>query len=150
MNSDAAEIYRLIVEIRRAFHTLANVGDRLHADLGITSAMRAQIEYLCNHGPATVPDIARAKSVSRQHIQQLVNALVASDQVRLVANPRHRRSPLVELTDKGIGAFAEIRRREAAVLGELAGRFDAVASGEAADTIARLRAVLEDPAADVP
>lgn len=149
MNSDAAEIYRLIVEIRRAFHTLANAGDALHADLGVTSAMRAQMEYLSDHGPATVPDIARAKSVSRQHIQQLVNGLEASGLVRFSANPRHRRSPLVALTEKGVAAFAEIRQREAAVLGDLARRLDGAASGAAADTIARLRAVLDVPDADV-
>lgn len=144
MSSSAADLYRLIVEIRRAFNALASAGDDLHADLGITSAMRALMEHLEDHGPATVPDIARAKNVSRQHIQQVANALEAAGLLAFVANPRHKRSPFAAMTDKGTATFAEIRRREAKVLTGLADRLVAGEAAAAADTISKLRAALAD------
>ena len=36
-------------------------------------AQRAVLEYLLINGPATVPAIARARRVTRQHMQALVN-----------------------------------------------------------------------------
>lgn len=142
MNTDAADLYRLIVEIRRAFNALAATGDSLHADLGVTSAMRALMEHLSEHGPAPVPDIARAKNVSRQHIQQMANALEAMGLLEFTANPRHKRSPFAALTPMGVQTFAEIRSREAGVLAGLARQLDPKTVGSAADTIARLRAAL--------
>lgn len=143
MSSSAADLYRLIVEIRRAFNALASAGDDLHADLGITSAMRALMEHLSDNGPATVPDIARAKNVSRQHIQQMANALEEMGLLSFVANPRHKRSPFAALTEKGVDTFKEIRSREAQVLADLASRLQGEEVGRAADTITRLRAALE-------
>ena len=142
MTTNAADLYRLIVEIRRAFHALATTGDNLHSDLGVTSAMRALMEHLDAHGQTTVPDIARAKSVSRQHIQQVANALEAAGLLTFVANPRHKRSPFALLTPKGAETFAEIRNREAGVLADLAARLEDGDPASAADTIARLRAAL--------
>lgn len=144
MNSNAADLYRLIVEIRRGFNALAAAGDALHSDLGVTSAMRALMEHLSEHGQATVPDIARAKNVSRQHIQQMANALEEMELLTFVANPRHKRSPFAALTPKGASVFTEIRRREADVLADLAGRLQGEDIAAAADTIARLRAVLAE------
>jgi len=144
MDDKAADLYRLIVEIRRAFNALATAGDSLHSDLGVTSAMRALMEHLSEHGQATVPDIARAKNVSRQHIQQMANALESAGLLEFVANPRHKRSPFASLTSKGATVFTEIRSREAAVLADLAKRLNGPETGAAADTIARLRAALDE------
>lgn len=143
MSSSVSDLYRLIVEIRRAFNALASAGDDLHADLGVTSAMRALMEYLSEHGPATVPDIARAKNVSRQHIQQMANALEEMVLLQFSPNPRHKRSPFAQLTEKGVETFTGIRAREAGVLTDLAKRLADEDLGQAADTVARLRGALK-------
>ncbi len=116
MTADPAGIDALTRQIRACFNRLKALGDALHADLGITAAMRAVIEHLHETGRQTVPQIARAKGVSRQHIQMLINALAAAALVETSDNPADRRSPHVALTREGKTAFRQIRRREANLL----------------------------------
>jgi DNA-binding MarR family transcriptional regulator len=59
------------------------------------------LRSLMRDGPQTVPAMARARPISRQHCQTIVNALKAQGFVRLIANPAHKRSKLVEITAKG-------------------------------------------------
>lgn len=134
-------LYRLIVEIRGAFNDLKALSDAMIADLGVTAAMRAVIEHLTGHGPQTVPQIADAKSVSRQHIQLIADALQDKGLVVYHDNPAHKRSRLVDLTADGRAVFEAIRSREAALLAELSetGQDD---WSSAADIVARLRARL--------
>lgn len=120
--TDAAEnLYALIVEIRSSFHRLRGFTDTMHADLSITASMRAVMESVFDQGPQPVPEIARRKGVSRQHIQVIVDALCDKGLVGLRENPAHKRSALVGLTDDGRAAFETIRTREAIALEALAG-----------------------------
>ena len=84
-------VAELIDEIRLAFHSLTNVSERLTGDLVETSG-RAVLEHLTHNGATTVPDIPRARGVSRQHIQTIVNSLSERDLVTTEPNPSHRRS----------------------------------------------------------
>jgi len=77
------------------------------------------MEHLHEHGPATVPQIAAAKSVRRQSIQELVDRLGDHGLVTLASNPAHRRSPLVALSKKGRLLFAQVRARDARLLRRL-------------------------------
>ncbi len=106
-------------EIRACFNRMAALGDRLHRDLGVTTAMRAVMETLAEHGEQTVPAIARTKSVTRQHIQVLLNRLVAAKLAATRPNPADKRSPLAGLTDAGRTLFARMREREKAVFADL-------------------------------
>jgi DNA-binding MarR family transcriptional regulator len=63
-------------------------------------------------GPQTVPAIARIRALSRQNIQTLVNRLEALGYVALAANPAHKRSQLVCLTDAGGTLLSTARKRE--------------------------------------
>ena len=67
-------------------------------------------------GPQTVPGIARARGMSRQNIQVLVNRLESEGYVALVPNPAHKRSGLVELTDRGRRSLAALMEQETASL----------------------------------
>lgn len=120
MATSAQELDALIRVIRACFQTLKALGDDLHEDVGVTAAMRAVMEHLFDRAPETVPQIARAKTVSRQHIQKLVDALVAAELAELLENPAHIRSPRVSLTPKGKKVFETMRRREQGVLRNLA------------------------------
>ncbi|MDH3263428.1 MAG: MarR family winged helix-turn-helix transcriptional regulator [Paracoccaceae bacterium] len=135
-------IYGLIVEIRGAFNELKAFADDANADLGVTAAMRAVLEHLAWHGPSTVPDIARTKSVSRQHIQKLADALVAASLARFEPNPAHKRSALLAPTGAGERTFATIRQREAGALARLGEGLDPTRCREAAETVAALRRAL--------
>jgi DNA-binding MarR family transcriptional regulator len=105
----------LIDEVRLLWNTLVQRGEALHADETITMAMRAVLEFLGRNGPTSVPNIARSRRVTRQHIQVQVNALLEEGCVAQQDNPAHRRSPLVALTSRGERTLARMRVREAAV-----------------------------------
>jgi DNA-binding MarR family transcriptional regulator len=102
----------LIDEARLLFHALKRWSDTLHAERGITPAMRPVLELILLGGPATVPDMARARGVSRQHVQQQVDALLERSLVVRQGNPAHKRSSMIALTDKGRALIQNVRSDE--------------------------------------
>jgi len=132
-------IYDLILQVRATFNALKAHSDAMIQDLGVTAAMRAVLEILFAEGPNTVPRIAEAKSVTRQHIQMLADALAARELVRFAENPGHKRSKLLDLTGAGRALFTTIREREASDLARLAAQFDPEALTKSADLLRTLR-----------
>lgn len=143
MDVESAEVLKLTSAIRCSFQRLRRVADGLHDDLAINASKRAILEDLSVTGPRTVPQIAAAKDVSRQHVQKIVDALINQECAVFVANPEHRRSPFVELTDTGRKIFAEIRKREAKLLGRLSEAMDPRSVKAATTTLHQLLASLE-------
>jgi DNA-binding MarR family transcriptional regulator len=132
---DSEALYQVIREVRRLFHRLANATDRLHADLKISAAQRAVLEALADGGRSTVPDLARSKGVTRQHIQVIANDLQSAGLVEVHSNPAHQRSPLMDLTESGRRTFASMRSREARLL-------EAVVAGLAEPRLAQVARTL--------
>jgi DNA-binding MarR family transcriptional regulator len=120
MTEPARALYEVIREIRASFHRLKAFADVMHADLGITASMRAVLETVAERGAQPVPEIARTKGVSRQHIQVNVDALCDKGLAELRENPVHKRSSLVALTRNGRVAFDKMRQREKLALEQLA------------------------------
>ena len=149
-NSDKArdkvrQISAVIDATRALFHRLSAVADEVHRVAGLTAGPRGVLQDLYQNGPRTVPDMARARPVSRQHIQVLVNRLLERGEVELLPNPAHARSKLVALTDVGMASFDAIRHREAGVLERLPVEAGADELGEAANILRHLKAAFEDP-----
>src|SRR5262245_21516275 len=92
-------------EVRRLFHQLRLAAEALHGDPEISAAHRAMLESLYREGPLTVPGLARGRSVSRQHIQILINRLLELGLVETTPNPGNRRSPFIALSDAGRRRF---------------------------------------------
>jgi DNA-binding MarR family transcriptional regulator len=109
----------IFMETRLLFHRLRAVADVIHQADQITAGMRGVLESLALSGSQTVPQLARARPVSRQHIQLLVNTLLDRGLVELVDNPAHKKSPLVQLTETGTHAIATIQAREARLLSQV-------------------------------
>lgn len=129
--------------VRGAFNRLKALGDELHGDLHITTAMRAVMETLSEDGPMTVPQIAKSKGVTRQHIQMLGDALCEAGLTTVKDNPAHRRSSLLVLTEKGKRGFATMRAREASVVNEIAAEFETRELDNAALVLSRLIARID-------
>ena len=108
----------LIDETRLLWHALIAAAERLHAKERVTLGMRAVLEFLLVQGPVPVPEIARRRGVSRQHIQGLVNALLAENLVAVQENPAHRRSVLIGLTTNGERTIRRMKEREARLFAE--------------------------------
>jgi DNA-binding MarR family transcriptional regulator len=103
----------LIDETTALFHLLHAVAAQLHGGGELTAGRRGILRGLDRFGPQTVAQMARARPVSRQYIQSLVNELESEDLVETIENPAHRRSRLVCLTSRGKVALTEMYRREA-------------------------------------
>jgi len=102
----------LFDQVRLLWHVLVQTTERLHEDEPVTLGMRAVLEFLARQGPTAVPEIARSRQVTRQHIQALANELLELRLVSLDDNPAHRRSALVRLTAEGQRAIDRMKRRE--------------------------------------
>ena len=98
--------------IRQCCGHLDELKDAVHQSTGITSGMRTVLEALYERGTLTVPQIARARGVTRQHIQTLSDRLLASGLITSHDNPKDRRSPLLKLTEKGAALFETVREYE--------------------------------------
>lgn len=140
----AEKMTALTAAVRAVFNRLKALGDALHGDLEVTAAMRAVMETLSTEGAMTVPQIARLKGVTRQHIQLLADALVEAGLATVKENPAHRRSSLIALTDKGKRTFAKMRAREIPVVANIANEFDAHDLDRAAALLTRLAARLDE------
>ena len=141
--ADIEAIVAVIRAIRTGFHRLGVLADEIHESVGVTGAMRAVMESLYESGPRSVPQIARSKSVSRQHIQVLVDQLAESGQVAMLQNPDHRRSPLITLTRKGRRLFEQMQGREQALLSELVHAVPARGLMVTLDTLLRMNEEVE-------
>lgn len=138
---DALSLLAVIDETRSLFHRLKRAAEELHRDDGLTAGQRAVLKSLQNGGPQTVPELARARPVSRQHIQSLVNPMVRAGWVKLEENPRHARSKLVALSPLGEELLAAVDAREAVVFATLVGRFDVESLKKTAETLREVGSV---------
>jgi DNA-binding MarR family transcriptional regulator len=91
----------------------------LHGREAPSGGRRALLRDLVRLGPQTVPQLARRRGVTRQHIQALANPLVEGGYVQLLDNRAHRRSRLLGLTVRGREYVAAMDRREREALSAL-------------------------------
>jgi DNA-binding MarR family transcriptional regulator len=133
----------LINETVSLFHRLRVVADQIHHRGEMTGALRSILRGLYKLGEQTVPQMARARAVSRQHVQTLVNQLVAEGLVELTPNPAHKRSPLARLTTLGKKTVDAMNRNEAGLLSKADLRVTDKDLSQAAETLRRVRAYFE-------
>jgi DNA-binding MarR family transcriptional regulator len=131
---------------RSLVHRLRWSAARLHGEGELSAAKRGVLMSLDVRGPQTVPELARARPVSRQHIQMLVNPLIAEGLVEHADNPRHKRSKRLQLTRRGRRRVQAMRRREQALFQSLDLPIPEQALRETALTLENLRRFLESEA----
>jgi len=79
---------------------------------GMGPAHSRCLEILSLRGPHRLPEIASRLAFTRQRAQQLVETLLAQEAVQRVANPKHRRSPHIEITDRGRELLRDLSQRQ--------------------------------------
>ncbi|AUH33504.1 MarR family transcriptional regulator [Paracoccus tegillarcae] len=82
----------------------------------LTVRMRAVLEILRAEGDLSVPDIAAKLEINRQYVQLMVNETLASGFTEQRPNPRHKRSPLLTLTETGGQLIDDAITREMAIM----------------------------------
>jgi len=92
---------------------------------GLTVRMRAVLEMLHRQGDLTVPDIAQKLEIQRQYVQLMVNETLAAGFTGQRPNPRHKRSTLLTLTDKGRDLIEGVVASEQTVMDAIGDGLDA-------------------------
>jgi DNA-binding MarR family transcriptional regulator len=106
----------VIDETIALYHWLAWVSDELYGEDARGAARRWTLRRLRRDGPQTIPALAKIRTVRRQSLQPLVDALIADGLVVLEKNPKHARSKLLVLTRRGVDLVERLDRIDNAVL----------------------------------
>lgn len=85
----------------------------------LTVRMRAVLEMLDKYGEQTVPEIAARLEIKRQYVQIMCNETLAFGLVEQRPNPRHKRSPVLTLTEHGRTLIKEIISTEMKLMGKV-------------------------------
>lgn len=108
MSTSSEDAFRsLVADVYELAGVLRRHGDEIAGRVGQTQA-RWQLLSVVSEGEWTVPRVAERLGISRQAVQRVADDLEVDGLVRYVDNPRHRRSPLVELTGDGSTTLASI------------------------------------------
>lgn len=116
------------------------LAEHIHGEEGRGAVRRGIVRGLARFGPQTVPEMARARSVTRQNLQPVVVALVREGLVERRPNPARPRSHLYAATDAGLALAQRFDRNDARVLAAV-GRD--LASVDVERTARTLRAIRE-------
>jgi DNA-binding MarR family transcriptional regulator len=141
----------LLLTVFRLNGRVLATGDRLVADLGLTSARWQVLGAISLAGtPLPVAHIARNMGLTRQAVQRVVNDLASDGLVAFAPNPHHRRAKLVRLTAAGQAAYQAADERQKPWANDLAADLDEqdikMATQVARTLIQRLEAVADQTA----
>ena len=131
----------LILETFRLNGALLSSGNQLTRPMGMTSARWQVMGAIDESGhPLTVAQIARRMGLARQGVQRIVNELEKKGLVSFETNLDHKRSPLVQISDRGDAVMAEIGEAQATWVNALA---DGLGEQRIRDALELLEAVRE-------
>jgi DNA-binding MarR family transcriptional regulator len=142
-------VTQLVLAVFRLNGRLLASGDRLVADIGLSSArwqVLGAVALAGTHLP--VAHIARNMGLARQSVQRLVDDLAADGLVDFAANPYHRRAKLVRLTELGKTAYRSAIERQVPWANRLAANLDADALKAAMQVVQLLIRRLEEAEED--
>ena len=143
-----------VTEKMIAFHMLAESNmalnqsllegiKKVHKNDELSDPKRQVLMTVHRHGPQTVPQIARKKKFSRQHILNLVNEFVADGYIDLVKNPDHKTSKLIQLTAKGLQAIEKMNEFETEIFSRLEINVSIEEMNQAKDTMNKIQRIFE-------
>lgn len=135
----------MLSETGALFHRLRHEAELIHGQGELSSGRRSVLRGLAEHGPQTVPTMARARPVSRQYMQRIVNALTADGLAEVVINPAHKRSSLIQITAEGRAQLNEMAAREKEMLRGIQIKLSREDLDRATKTLREVRQMFEGP-----
>ena len=137
------KFHDLFREVFKLHASLSAVMDGVHEQAGMSTAQHKIIRTLEEMGPVTVPEMAASLGVSRQFVQTVCNHLFAMELLEFKDNPRHKRSRLVLLTERGRAAFQQARQNENQTIEESLKGIDAQKAIEAYKFLKQIRRAVQ-------
>lgn len=101
----------LVWDILQAANRLIEAGNRLSAPFGLTAA-RWQVMGVIFQEPATVAEVARHLSQTRQGVQRLADDMVRDGLASYSSNPRHARAKLLAPTAQGVLSYRKLMKEQ--------------------------------------
>ena len=103
----------IVLEIFKLGGTLVAEGDRITSEYGLTSARWKVLGAISLAGsPLTVPQIARAKGLTRQGVQRLVDIMHKDGLLEFLENPEHKRAKLISLSKLGKKSYEKLDQKQ--------------------------------------
>jgi DNA-binding MarR family transcriptional regulator len=137
-------IGELILAVFRLNGRLLAAGDRLVADLDLTSARWQVLGAIAlSPTPEPVARLARNMGLNRQGVQRIVNELMNEGFVELHDNPHHKSARLVVMTNKGRTTYDAAMRAQIPWINSLGESLDARKIQAASRVLDQLRQKLE-------
>lgn len=144
MNKPSHDPYALLVaRVFQAAGEMRRSGEAIAAQVGQTQA-RWQLMSVVSEGQWTVPDAARELGVTRQGVQRIADELVAEGLADYASNPRHQRSPFLQLTPRGRETLAKITVAARRANQKMARLFTAGQLNQTREVLRRIVAALQD------
>lgn len=102
-STKAAVLTEIMLAVFRVNGRLLEKGDQMVAPLDLTSSRWQALGAIAlADAPLSAPQVAEAMGITRQGAQKQLNKLLEEGFIEQLPNPRHERSPLFALTDKGM------------------------------------------------
>ena len=138
------ELEEFLWENRRLFRAAASAADRALEPLGIDASTRALLEFLARESrPVGLSELARKRSVSRQHIHQSLQRLPNARWIDKLPDPRDARSVLLSLSPEGRKFWSRIRGVDRLLVGRLSRQVETDELTKATKVIRQVREILE-------
>jgi DNA-binding MarR family transcriptional regulator len=134
----AEAIAELMLDVAQCFFRIRALGQKTGLITSWGGGSFGFMRSLALLGPLTVPQIAQMRPTSRQRMQRLADELAAEGLVRLVDNPKHRRSKLVQLTPKGDARYRAMSTRLLAAASTMGAALDEADIRKATEVVRRL------------
>jgi len=127
------------MEVIHTYFRLRAAGEKIGATPPAGAGSFGLLRSLKEDGPQTVPQLARAHDVTRQHVQVLANGLAEQTLVEFADNPAHKRSKLLRITKRGERRLTQLTERIEDAYEEISPGMDPAKIRAAIDVLAELR-----------
>ena len=132
----------MLVEAMQLARALSAVHRKVVVD-GLPWESVMILRYVLGDGSLTVSALARRHKVSRQYMAGVVDGFLRDGYVRLADNPRHKRSKLVALTDRGKEVVRRADERGRRACKKVERRFDVDQLVSSTETLKQIREIIE-------
>ena len=145
MHTEKGERFtRFILDIFKLGGLLVAEGNRLTAELGLTSARWKVLGAVAlTEVPLTVAQIARTMGQARQSVQRVADQMKADRLIEYEDNPSHKRAKLIILTPRGKDVYAALEAIQTPWANQIAEHIDISELNTALSLIQRLIQRLE-------